>query len=328
MVPKKRNAASAAATDGPARLQKRRRLEAYIPETDETAEDTTIAGLQIIETIRQTKDKHGRLIAGEFERLPDPTRLKNHEYRQLTHVEADLRRLVSNAKHYNENGSALFSNAERIRKVLATEFPKLNPAYNDPNYAPFSTPVPADIKPPAIDLPQLPASVSEGQSQDHPGTPYLRTRRRTTATVTPTTTTTKPHAVERTNENAEEKEGYEVTGFEAAQEKLLYEMMKLKDETGLEVFYNFLSKPDKNIYKEYYDIIKHPVSLRAILKLVRGTDNRKNSQKRSPFRTWDAFEEEVSYIWRNASEFNEPGSAIVGEAEQLKKYFLERLAVL
>lgn len=92
------------------------------------------------------------------------------------------------------------------------------------------------------------------------------------------------------------------------------------------MFYNFISKPDKNLYKEYYEIIKHPVSLRAILRLVRGTDNRKNSLKRSPFRTWDALEEEVSYIWRNASEFNEPGSAIVEEAEHLKKYFLERLA--
>ncbi|KAI5306660.1 hypothetical protein KEM56_007721 [Ascosphaera pollenicola] len=344
MAVKKRSAAAAAAgaasPEGSLRSQKRRRIDAYIPETDETAENTTNLGLQVIEAIRQTKDKHGRLIAGEFERLPDPDsapgyyraillpislqmveqRLQNHEYRQLTHVECDLRRLVSNAKHYNENGSALFSNAERIRKVLAAEFPKINPAYNDPNYVPFSTPVPEDKKIAAASLPSEPvAPINEARGEEQPETPYLRGRKRTTKS--------QPQVPDKPPDiNAEQQEGFEGLSFEAAQAKIISEMIKLKDETGLEVFYNFISKPDKNVYKEYYDIIKHPTSLRAILKLVRGTDNRKNSMKRSPFRTWHALEEEVSYIWRNASEFNEPGSAIVEEAEELKKYFLERLA--
>lgn len=44
---------------------------------------------------------------------------------------------------------------------------------------------------------------------------------------------------------------------------------------------------------------------------MRGTDGRKNSTKSSPFRTWQSFEEEVSYIWKNAREFNEDGSEIV-----------------
>ena len=80
--------------------------------------------------------------------------------------------------------------------------------------------------------------------------------------------------------------------------------------SGQEVFHPFLSKPDRNLYKEYYEIIKHPVSLRAILKLARGTDGRKNSTKTTPFRSWQSFEEEVSYIWQNAREFNEDGSEI------------------
>ena len=79
-----------------------------------------------------------------------------------------------------------------------------------------------------------------------------------------------------------------------------------------------MNKPDRSLYREYYDIIKHPTSLRTILKIVRGTDGRKNSTKTSPFRTWDAFAEEVSYIWRNAREFNEDGSAIVELAGELE----------
>lgn len=36
----------------------------------------------------------------------------------------------------------LFADAERIRKIVTGTMPKINPAYNDPNYAPFPTPIP------------------------------------------------------------------------------------------------------------------------------------------------------------------------------------------
>ena len=88
--------------------------------------------------------------------------------------------------------------------------------------------------------------------------------------------------------------------------------------SGEEVFGPFINKPDRNVYKEYYDVIQHPVSLRTILKLVRGTDRRKNSTQRSPFRTWLAFENEVSYIWKNARVFNEEDSEIYRQAGELE----------
>lgn len=72
----------------------------------------------------------------------------------------------------------------------------------------------------------------------------------------------------------------------------------------------FINKPDRTLYKQYYDVIQHPVSLRAILKLVRGTDRRKNSTHKNPYRTWQAFEDEVSYVWKNARVFNEEDSEI------------------
>jgi hypothetical protein len=52
------------------------------------------------------------------------------------------------------------------------------------------------------------------------------------------------------------------------------------------------------------------VSLRSIQKKVRGTDIRNNPTKVTAYPTWQAFEEEVSYIWRNAREYNEDGSDI------------------
>lgn len=74
--------------------------------------------------------------------------------------------------------------------------------------------------------------------------------------------------------------------------------------------YPFIGKPDRNLYRDYYEIIQHPVSLRSIQQKVRGRDTRKKISKTTAFSTWQSFEEEVSYIWRNAREYNEDGSEI------------------
>lgn len=68
--------------------------------------------------------------------------MNKHRYATLTELESDLKRLVSNAKKYNEKGTMLFADAERIRKIVTGTMPKINPAYNDPNYTPFPTPIP------------------------------------------------------------------------------------------------------------------------------------------------------------------------------------------
>lgn len=80
--------------------------------------------------------------------------------------------------------------------------------------------------------------------------------------------------------------------------------------SGEDVAYPFIGKPDRNLYRDYYEIIQHPTSLRTIQKQVRGTDSRKNQTKTTAFPTWKSFENEVAYIWRNAREYNEDGSDI------------------
>lgn len=81
-------------------------------------------------------------------------------------------------------------------------------------------------------------------------------------------------------------------------------------DSGEEVAYPFVGKPDRNLYRDYYEVIQHPVSLRSIQKKVRGTDGRKKGTKMTAFPTWQSFEEEVSYLWRNAREYNEDDSEI------------------
>lgn len=60
----------------------------------------------------------------------------------MTSLESDLRRMVSNAKSYNEKSSELFSDAEKIRKLVVSFMSTNNPAYETGNYHPISTPVP------------------------------------------------------------------------------------------------------------------------------------------------------------------------------------------
>lgn len=45
------------------------------------------------------------------------------------------------------------------------------------------------------------------------------------------------------------------------------------------------------------------------------------------FKTWDAFEDEVSYIWRNARDYNEDGSDIFNLSIEFEDLFKERLAI-
>ncbi|PGH10068.1 hypothetical protein GX51_00335 [Blastomyces parvus] len=326
----KRRGTVAGSPEGPTKGQKRRRTSTFVPETDETPEKTTEAGLELIAQIKEATDKHGQLVATEFIHLPNrkenphyyqairlpialdtvENKLKKHQYPCLTPVESDLRRMVSNAKYYNDKGSMIFSNAERIRKLVANKMSEINPAYNDPNYAPFATPIPEEED---ADAENAPPETGNNEADAADG------ERKKSTTETPALD-------QAVDPNDNENLNFEGETYESAQEKIINGMIRLKDSDGEEVFYPFLNMPDRNLYKEYYDIIKHPVSLRAILKRVRGTDGRKNSTKTTPFKTWDAFEEEVSYIWRNAREFNEDGSEIVALAGSLEEYFRRVLA--
>jgi hypothetical protein len=126
---------------------------------------------------------------------------------------------------------------------------------------------------------------------------------------------------------AEPEADFEGDTLQSAQDKIMSELTRLKDSelvspilslclkltprtSGQDVSYPFIGKPDRNIYRDYYEIIQHPVSLRSIQKRVRGTDSRKNSSRTTAYPTWQSFEEEVSYVWRNAREYNEDDSDI------------------
>ncbi|KAJ5915346.1 hypothetical protein N7466_011279 [Penicillium verhagenii] len=128
------------------------------------------------------------------------------------------------------------------------------------------------------------------------------------------------------NDEDEPEVDFEGDSLQTAQDKILLELFRLKDSDGEEVAYPFVGKPDRNKYRDYYEVIHHPVSLRSIQKKVRGTDGRKKGTKMTAFPSWLSFEEEVSYLWRNAREYNEDGSEISLLAGVLEDYFQQRVA--
>ena len=72
--------------------------------------------------------------------------------------------MVANAKNFNEKGSDIHADAEKIRKLISNHMIKLNPAYANPNYTPFPTPLPEVGEPAADEEPEL--EVDEAQVQD------------------------------------------------------------------------------------------------------------------------------------------------------------------
>ncbi|KAH8701158.1 putative polybromo-1 [Talaromyces proteolyticus] len=302
-------------TNGP----KRRKVSGEETNDVETPQTTTEAGLKVLAHIKQSTDKNGRLIATHFLNLPDKKRhadyykvttlpialetveakLNNHEYPNLSAVEGDLKRMITNAKRYNDKNSVIFADAERVRKMLSNTMPKINPAYKDPKYVAVPTPLPEEVS--QHDEPAHVDSDNDQGAEDDAS----------------------PEVAEGDNQQSESFVG---DGIQQAQDKIISEMIRLKDDEGREVGSPFINKPDRALYKDYYEIIQHPVSLRSILKQVRGIEGRKPHSRKTAFPTWKLFSSEVQFVWRNAREFNEDDSEIVIFANYLENYFNGRVA--
>jgi hypothetical protein len=65
-------------------------------------------------------------------------------YTNLAQVESDCKRLVNNAKAYNDKKSIIYEDAERLRKTASNWMTKHNPAYRDASYIAVATPVPGE----------------------------------------------------------------------------------------------------------------------------------------------------------------------------------------
>lgn len=154
-------------------------------------------------------------------------KLNRREYPTLTTVESDIKRMVTNAKSFNERSSEVFADAERIRKLLANFMSKHNVAYKDPNYVPFPTPLPGRTEGGDKDLD------ADGDS----GPELVNSKVQKLSTFVGSTPGPGKRADGRTASSTPVVEDAEGAGesfvgdtFQLAQEKILTELIHLKDD--------------------------------------------------------------------------------------------------
>ncbi|KAL8947698.1 MAG: hypothetical protein Q9222_006052 [Ikaeria aurantiellina] len=250
------------------------------------------------------------------------TKLNNHEYPTMTTVESDLRRMILNAKSFNEKSSPIFSDAEKIRKAVSNFMVDNNPAYQSGDYKPFPTPVPDDWQDRLPKEEKAEDPESDAKSEVDVSGRGMTTRRASSAATGQTNVRTS--ATPAVPEIDGLGEGFGGDTFQKAQEKIIAEMLDLKNDDDELIVGPFVNLPSREL-RDYYRVIKHPVSLKSVQRAVLGIRGREKPTGSSSFKSWATFEEETSCIWKNAYHYNEDGSDISEAASVLEDYFYRRL---
>lgn len=247
----------------------------------------------------------------------DPQKkLLNGEYSSLAQVESDCKRLVNNAKTYNDKKSIIYEDAERLRKTASNWMVKHNPAYRDGNYVAVATPIPGeDNSTPSRPSPRV---TSTPRAPQTPATQETVERPRRAAALAASATPAPSKLRQSASAAPEDNDGanYEGKTFQQAQEQIVREIIDYEDQ-GLQIFIPFHNLPSRSL-KDYYQLIKDPMSLFAIQKKVRGVVGREAPTGHTLFKSWDAFESAFSLIWKNARIYNEDGSDIYNLSLELE----------
>ena len=91
--------------------------------------------------------------------------------------------------------------------------------------------------------------------------------------------------------------------------------------SGIVIYTPFVNLPARSL-TDYYAVIKQPLSLKGAQKRVRGVQGRAPPTGISDYKSWEAFEQNVSLIWRNAREYNEDGSEMYILATDLEVMYV------
>lgn len=235
--------------------------------------------------------------------LQPQAKLENYEYATMEKLESDLKRLVQNAKEFNSTKSEVYEDAERIRKALSNFMPKHNPAYLDPAYRAYPTPLPArtsdsrpgNANPPARDTSGNPDSLKIKL----PNT--IGNRRKSSAQPIDDDDGPEGDMISKQIEIIDQM-------VELPNAEYVFRSHALLVLADTCFSRNFYEKPSKRQYPDYYQLISRPTSLSDIRRQV----------EKARFTTWDAFIAEMRLIWINAKAYNDDGSQIYIFAEALE----------
>ena len=159
-------------------------------------------------------------------------KLNAREYPTMTFLEGDLRRMISNAKSFNEKRSQVFSDAEKIRKILSRYMEEHNPAYRSSDYTAYTTPVPPDWQ---EKLQERKAAQSQDTTvkedpEDEEKPTGKRTRLVTHVGSSSAANNRRASSTPAVQDAEGAYESFEGNTFQQAQEKIMTEMINYRDD--------------------------------------------------------------------------------------------------
>lgn len=165
-------------------------------------------------------------------------KLKRREYPTMTPLESDLRRMVGNAKSFNEKSSEIFSDAEKIRKALVSFMTLKNPAYKNKSYVPAPTPVPNGWQDRLGKQKALPDADGEGETDHEEPTKgiqeeHLKSRARVRSASANASNSRRETSTPAVHDIDGAGESFEGNNFQQAQEKIISEMINLKNDESV-----------------------------------------------------------------------------------------------
>jgi len=172
----------------------------------------------------------------------DQGKLSRQEYPNLSGLEGDLKRMISNAKSFNAKASPIFSDAEKIRKAVSAFMNERNPAYKTPGYQAVPTPVPEGWQkkvPAKVPIKENSPEPTEekGAIQEEPshGKRAGRKPGRAPASVSASVGDDRRASSTPAVQDAEGAgQGFEGNTFQQAQDKIITELMNLTDDEYVE----------------------------------------------------------------------------------------------
>lgn len=157
-------------------------------------------------------------------------KVKRNEYPTVTTLESDLKRMTQNAKNYNDPGSVIYEDAERIRKLVFNFMKVNNPAYKeDPKYTSFATPIPEEaaqpvqngVKRSAERQEEKPKPTASARGSEQPDRK---------SSVAPSATTGDADGAEDEDEGGDAAIDFEGKSFQDAQQAIISHLLHYTDE--------------------------------------------------------------------------------------------------
>ena len=151
----------------------------------------------------------------------------------MTFLEGDLRRMIRNAKSFNEKRSQVFSDSEKVRKILSRFMEEHNPAYKSSDYTAYTTPVPPNWQEKIQE--QNVAQTQNTQIKDDPEEEEKPTGRRTRLVTHVGSSSAANNRRASSTPAVQDADGayesFEGNTFQQAQEKMITEMINYKNDS-------------------------------------------------------------------------------------------------